>query len=166
MPAQKNSSPIPVKFAELHTAPFLSGVNLDKKLDPSKRHDLALWFDESRRSLLVVFKGELAVFPEPAVAYWKPQDPAALEIDLPAVAPKSQPISAAQVKNDPLAQQARAQAMNLKHPQVGDPGKPTVPHHPGLNIAKPAMTSTQGKPKIMSHDQLKEVVKAESEPTQ
>ncbi len=66
----KNESDQSVKYAVLHTPLFLAGTNLSEKLDPSKRRGLDLVFDDQKKRLVVGWQGEVAMVPEPNVAFW------------------------------------------------------------------------------------------------
>lgn len=62
-----------LKFAELHSPLFLSGTNLQMKLDPSKRHGMSLTYDRTEKELLVEYKGELAIIPTTNVVSMTPK---------------------------------------------------------------------------------------------
>ena len=59
---------VPLKHAELHNPLFLSGTNLQMKLDPSKRDGLDLVYDREEKELLVTYKDDTAIIPSSNVA--------------------------------------------------------------------------------------------------
>lgn len=65
---------INVKFAEVHTALFLNGVNLGLKLDPSKREGLKLVWDREEKELIIEYKNAFKVVPSANVVGWDPEN--------------------------------------------------------------------------------------------
>lgn len=51
---------IDVEFADLKKSLFLAGTNFGEKLDPSKKTDMKLTFDDERNRLVVQYKGKVA----------------------------------------------------------------------------------------------------------
>jgi hypothetical protein len=64
-----------MKFAELHTALFLAGINCGLKLDPTRRAGLKLSFDDKVNMLVVTLNNEKALIPISNVASMQPGDP-------------------------------------------------------------------------------------------
>jgi hypothetical protein len=93
---------IDLKFAELHTALFMSssggqGVNMGLKLNTigglGHKDGVSLTYDRVEKELHVRYKGELAIIPSTNVASMTPKDPNVLG-DTPTSAPATPAVKA------------------------------------------------------------------------
>ena len=74
-----------LKYAELHKALFLGGINLGEKLDVSRRAGLRLEYDRKEKELQVIVNGNTGIVPVANIASMVEDDGA------PAVKPISNP---------------------------------------------------------------------------